>query len=47
MGTKLSLFREPDIEAVYECWSCGTTVEGEDATCPYCTTSRIVCYELT
>lgn len=47
MGTHLPLLREPEIEVVYECRSCGTTVDHEDATCPYCSLSRIVCYELT
>ena len=34
-------------EVVYECRSCGTTVQGEDDTCPYCSLSQIVRYEVT
>lgn len=30
---------------IYECDRCGTTVDGPNATCPYCDNSRIVTFE--
>lgn len=43
---RLTFFSPTRSQTVYECRSCGTTVEREDDACPYCSLSDIVRYEL-
>lgn len=47
MGVFSSILLTDDVDVIYECRSCGTTLESESATCPYCGLTDVVCYDLT
>ena len=40
------LARDTSSRIIYECRRCGTTLDGEDADCPYCGPAPIVRFEL-
>jgi rubrerythrin len=47
MGVVRALRRVVGSEAgLYECRHCGTTLDGEESTCPNCGTGEIAHYEL-
>lgn len=47
MGVFSSILSTDDLDVVYECRSCGTTVESENASCPYCDVADVVRYDVT
>lgn len=47
MGVLTAILDRTDVDVIYECRSCGTTVGGQDAACPYCGPTDVVCYDVT
>lgn len=47
MGVFRTLLEEATTDVVFECRACGTTLDGENSTCPYCGPTDVVCYDLT
>lgn len=47
MGILKSVFPGDEVEVVFECRTCGTTLDDYNATCPYCDVTEIVRYEIT
>ena len=47
MGILTSILPGERVKVVYECRTCGTTLDDRNATCPYCGMTEIARYEIT
>lgn len=46
MGVFKSILPDDDDRTIFECRTCGTTVDHENAACPYCGFTDVVRYDL-